>query len=110
VFGLAIHRLDGLHVCGPNTGFGHELRPTISGSGSVRYAVRNLPLLDGLYQISVAVVNASDTETYDYHDRLYPFRVQNREARAREHLGVVTLGGQWDEATQAEAPRVARER
>lgn len=109
VFGLAIHRQDGLHVCGPNTGFGHEMRPTLSGAGTVRYAVPYLPLLDGLYQISVAVVNATDTETYDYHDRLYPFRVQNREARAREHLGVLTLRGHWEYATQAERPVMAGE-
>lgn len=110
VFGLAIHRQDGLHLCGPNTGFGQEIRPTLSGAGTVRYAVPYLPLLDGLYQISVAVVNSLDTETYDYHDRLYPFRVQNRGARAREHLGLLTLRGNWEYAAHADAPMVMDDR
>jgi lipopolysaccharide transport system ATP-binding protein len=110
VFGLAIHRNDGLHLCGPNTGFGKAARPTVSGHGTVRYMVPHLTLLDGLYHISVAVVNQTDTETYDYHDRLYSFRVQNSGARAREHLGVLTLRGEWQPAAQTEALAPAGER
>lgn len=96
VFGLAIHRHDGLHLCGPNTGFGNGGPSALAPQGTVRYAVPQLNLLDGLYHISVAVVNQTDTETYDFHDRLYSFRVQNSNARAREHLGVLTLGGTWE--------------
>lgn len=96
VFGLAIHRHDGLHLCGPNTGFGPGGPTALAPQGTVRYAVPKLNLLDGLYHLSVAAVNQTDTETYDFHDRLYSFRVQNSNARAREHLGVLTLGGAWE--------------
>ncbi len=92
VFGLAIHRNDGTHITGPNTRFaGYEI-PWIEGEGSVKYAVRSLPLLEGHYSVSVAVHNWQDTKTFDYHDRLYPFRVLSPEG---EQYGVVTLNGEW---------------
>jgi hypothetical protein len=43
----------------------------------------------------VAVVNQNDTETFDYHDRLYPFRVINRGGEIKEQYGLVTLRGEW---------------
>ncbi len=92
VFGMAIHRNDGVHVTGPNTKFaGHDI-PWIEGSGSVQYVIKSLPLLEGLYHISVAVHNWADTEMYDYHDRLYTFRVLPSEG---ERYGIITLRGEW---------------
>lgn len=49
--------------------------------------------LEGLYAISVAAHNREDTEMYDYHDRLYVFRVCTIEDT--ERYGLVTLGGRW---------------
>lgn len=92
VFGLAIHRGDGTHITGPNTQFaGYEI-PWIEGEGVVQYTVSSLPLLEGTYYVSVAAHNWEDTEMYDYHDRLYPFRVLPSE---RERYGIVTLKGGW---------------
>jgi len=92
VFGLAIHRSDGMHITGPNTQFaGHEI-PWVEGEGAVQYAVSSLPLLEGTYYISVAVHNWEYSRMYDYHDRLYPFRVLPLEG---ERYGIVTLGGGW---------------
>jgi len=93
VFGLAIHRSDGIHVTGPNTQFGGCEIPWIMGEGRVRYMVPALPLLEGLYYVSVSSHNWEDTNMYDYHDRLYPFRVLPSEG---ERYGVVTLEGKWD--------------
>lgn len=93
VFGLAIHRGDGVHITGPNTRFGGIDIPYIEGSGRVLYQVASLPLLEGVYALSVAVTNAADTEMYDYHDRLYPFRV--RASVEEEQYGLVALGGRW---------------
>jgi hypothetical protein len=92
VFGLAIHRGDGLHITGPNTQFaGHEI-PLVEGEGIIRYTVPSLPLLEGTYAVSVSAHNWEDTEMYDYHDRLYPFRVLPSEG---ERYGIVTLEGEW---------------
>ncbi|RLC98593.1 MAG: ABC transporter ATP-binding protein [Chloroflexi bacterium] len=92
VFGLAIHRSDGTHITGPNTQFaGYEIS-WIEGEGAVKYAVRSLPLLEGNYSVSVSAHNWEDTKTFDYHDRLYPFRVIPSEG---EKYGIVTLKGEW---------------
>jgi len=91
VFGMAIYRDDGVHVTGPNTLTGGCEIPWIEGSGVLRYEAPSLPMLGGVYYISVAVHNHSDTEMYDYHDRLYPFRIMPGE----ERFGVITLEGEW---------------
>ena len=93
VFGLAIHRGDGLLITGPNTQFaGYEI-PAVEGEGVVRYMVSELPLLEGTYYISVSSHNWEDTEMYDYHDRLYAFRVLPSEP---EQYGLLTLQGNWE--------------
>ncbi len=96
VFGLAIHHQNGVHVCGPNTQFDGLHIPAIPGQGHVSYRVPDLPLLEGAYQLSVAAVDGGDSEVYDYHDRVYAFRVS--PGRERERYGVVTLRGTWDQA------------
>lgn len=92
VFGLAIHRGDGLHITGPNTQFaGYEI-PWIEGEGVVQYTIPFLPLLEGIYFVSVSTHNWEDTRMYDYHDRLYPFHVLPCE---EERYGIMTLRGGW---------------
>jgi lipopolysaccharide transport system ATP-binding protein len=93
VFGLAIHRSDGIHITGPNTHLGGLQIHAVEGVGEVSYCVDMLPLLGGAYAVSVAVVDTVYSETYDYHDRLYPFRV--RPVEDAEQYGLVTLGGRW---------------
>jgi lipopolysaccharide transport system ATP-binding protein len=94
-FGIAIHRQDGALITGPNTALANLELPEVLGEGAVIYTIPYLPLLEGLYQFSVAVVNQKDTETFDYHDRLYPFRVINRGGEIKEQYGLVTLRGEW---------------
>jgi ABC-type polysaccharide/polyol phosphate transport system ATPase subunit len=94
IFGMAIHRHDGVHITGPNTAFAGLTLPTVEGRGTVTYTVPYLPLLEGLYHISVAVLNYNDTEMFDYHDRCYPFRVI-ANGRVRERYGMMTLQGEW---------------
>jgi len=94
VFGLAIHRHDGTHVCGPNTASSRLDIPSINGEGDVFYRIDSLPLLEGTYWVSVAVHNQADTAMYDYHDRLYAFRV--RQVEKGERYGLVTMRGNWE--------------
>jgi len=97
VFGLAIHRSDGVHVTGPNTRVsGYEI-PWVEGEGRICYRVGQLPLLDGLYHLSAAVVDYEDTQMYDYHDRLYSFSVVR--GQVAERYGMMTLDGSWEALT-----------
>lgn len=93
VFGLAIHRSDGIHVAGPNTQFNEYEIPWIEGVGTVQYTVPHLPLLEGTYYISVAAHDARESKIFDYHDQLYSFRVYR--GKSRERYGLITLGGDW---------------
>ncbi len=95
VFGMAIHRQDGVHISGPNTDFAGLTLPTLTGAGQVSFTIPALPLLEGLYHVSVAVVSAQNA-IYDFHDQAYPFRVVNASRRVREQYGVITLQGRWD--------------
>jgi lipopolysaccharide transport system ATP-binding protein len=95
IFGMAIHRQDGAHLTGPNTQFAGLSLPTLAGRGTITFSIPRLPLLEGLYHISVAVVNSDDTEMYDYHDRAYPFRVANPLGGVHERYGMITLQGEW---------------
>jgi lipopolysaccharide transport system ATP-binding protein len=95
IFGIAIHRQDGVHICGPNTNLSGVDVPTVDGTGTVTYAIPYLPLLEGLYQVTAAVTDHTDTEIYDYHDRAYMFRVVNPAGRRRQGFGLLTLRGEW---------------
>ncbi|GAB4524003.1 MAG: ABC transporter ATP-binding protein [Anaerolineales bacterium] len=95
VFGMSIHNHKGIHLTGPNTQVAGLSLPVLEGEGEVLYRVPSLPLLDGLYHISVAIVNAQDTETYDYHNRQYDFRVDNTQKPDAEKYGLLTLQGEW---------------
>ena len=95
IFGVAIHRQDGVHITGPNTAFANLKVGRVKGKGKISYTINNLPFLEGLYRFSVAVTNSSDTEMFDYHDRVYAFRVDNHGWDVVEKYGMITLGGEW---------------
>jgi len=94
VFGLAVHRDDGVHVCGPNTHFGGLEIPSVRGIGEITYKVQNLPLVQGNYLLSLSAHNRTDTLMYDYHDRLYAFKVA--ELFPADSRALVKLRGEWE--------------
>lgn len=93
VFGVGVNQQNGVLVSGPNTAFASFDIPYVEGSGVVTYRVDDLPLMEGLYLVSVAATDAADAETYDYHDRLYTFQVFRGDSP--ERYGLVTLRGGW---------------
>jgi homopolymeric O-antigen transport system ATP-binding protein len=93
--GIAIHRQDGIHITGPNTALdGLEIK-MLPGVGGVTYSVPSIPLMEGLYQLSISLVNRDGNRMLDYHDHLYTFRINNRGQDVRERYGLMTLGGKW---------------
>jgi ABC-type polysaccharide/polyol phosphate transport system ATPase subunit len=92
VFGVGIHHESGLWLTGPNTGFDKLPISAVDGSGAIDYHVPSLPLNTGRYQVSAAVVDATQTHVYDLHDRLYPLVVHSP---GRERYGLVAIPGEW---------------
>jgi lipopolysaccharide transport system ATP-binding protein len=93
VFGVAIHRDDGLHVTGPNTQMGGLAIDRVSGSGSVDYTIERLPLLPGRYYLSAAVYDHDLITPYDHRDRFVPLVVI--EGGTLERFGVIELPARW---------------
>lgn len=97
VFGVAIHRRDGLHITGPNTkSSGYEV-DAIEGRGAMDFIVDRLPLREGIYQFTATVYDYDCLHPYDHHDRAYTFRV-NQPAE-REVLGMFDLPCRWERRT-----------
>lgn len=93
VFGVAIHRNDGLHMNGTNTHINQYHIPYIEGEGEVRYAIRVLPLLEGTYYLSVAVHDVSETHAYDYQNLAHRFNVYADQVV--ERVGTVYIPASW---------------
>ncbi|MFN2252244.1 MAG: ABC transporter ATP-binding protein [Anaerolineae bacterium] len=94
VFGLAIHRNDGLHINGPNTRDAGLRIESVSGPGEILYRVPALPLLTGTYEISASCYDHSCTHPYDHHHRRFPFRV--RAGSVTESHGTVWIAADWE--------------
>ncbi len=94
VFGLAIHRSDGIHITGPNTKTSRFAIDSVTGSGVVEYGVDSLPLTPGSYELSVAVYDSHIRRPIDHHEKLYSFLVG--KGGTSERGGVVMLGGRWE--------------
>lgn len=94
VFGVAIHRSDGLHVNGPNTRFSGFDISHIEGDGEVDYVIESLPLLQGSYDFSAAIYDYEGVHAYDHQHRAYKFLVQG--GPVRESYGVVYMPSHWE--------------
>ncbi len=99
VFGVAIHRIDNVHINGPNTKTSEYDIEFVEGEGAVDYVVPFLPLLEGTYQFSAAIYDYSCIHPYDHHDRLYTFNVQPKTMK--ERYGFLHIPCQWRIETKA---------
>lgn len=95
IFGMAIFHNDGTHITGPNTQFAGLDLGCVEGRGWVLYEVAHLPLLEGLYRVSAAVVDKNNSEVFDNHDRRFTVRVLNNNRQLKEQYGYISLFGTW---------------
>ncbi len=93
VFGIAIHRDDGVHLTGPNTRLSGIEMGTIEGEGVIDYTIARLPLLPGRYYLSAAVYDHDLITAYDHRDRFTPLVVI--EGGTAERFGVIELDAEW---------------
>ncbi len=93
LFGIAIHRSDGVHINGPNTKQAGYRLGTVVGVGYIDYTISALNLLPGGYEISTAVYDAKGNQAYDHHHRLY--RIQILSGSVKERYGILYLPSSW---------------
>ena len=93
VFGIGIHRSDGVHIAGPNTKFSEYDIQYLEGSGVMEYVIPSLPMLDGQYELSSSIYDYDCTHPYDYHSRAYVFQIQPKSVK--EKWGAFHIPCEW---------------
>jgi lipopolysaccharide transport system ATP-binding protein len=93
ICGMAFDRSDGFSLAAPNNKFDHFRLPaaTPGSAGTITYTMESLPLLNGQYQITVALHDMHFGEVYDCRVSAADFMVVDEDGR----LGVMNLGGKW---------------
>jgi len=91
VFGIGIHRGDGLVIHGSNTHIERVDLGPLGRSGTVQYVIRRLGLLEGRYRLDVAV-HREDGYPYDYQQGAVEFMVRSSCAQ----IGVVVPAHTWE--------------
>jgi ABC-type glutathione transport system ATPase component len=76
-FGIGLFNADGVCCYGTNTDIAELKSVQLAGSGTAKFVIENLDLVEGTYKLDVAV-HKRDGFAYDYHRQLYTFRVKSR--------------------------------
>ena len=92
VFGLGVHRLDGVHVTGINSRE-TAVPDSISGTGHVDFGTDALPILPGTYDVTVALMDYSNLRVFDHWNHALRFDIQ--PGLPRECEGVIAMSGVW---------------
>lgn len=90
VFGVSIHREDGVPCYGTNTQLDGFPLGEVSGRGGVFFRMDSLHLLEGTYFIDVAA-HRRDGYPYDYHSRAYRIEIRS----GVEEQGVCRIPHDW---------------
>src|ERR1035437_1515178 len=102
IFGLGFLHESGANVSGPNSGRRGSWSLE-AGSGYVDFAIDELLLQPGTYQVSTAIVDRG--HTFDYADREFDLRVRGR---GDQEPGLTRMPGIWnDPVTLAAGAQVA---
>jgi lipopolysaccharide transport system ATP-binding protein len=92
VMGVALFRDDGVYCYGPNTSFDGQVTGTCDGRYVLTATFEELPLLGGVYEVSVAFYDREHVYAYAWHHRLYRFTM----TRDRPDHGLVWLRHRFD--------------
>lgn len=92
VFGIAIHRNDGIHVTGHNTKKYGNVIDSVEGEGTVSYEIISVPMMPGTYLFTAAVYDYPCVHPYDHHHMRYDFRVIENEIT---DTGLIYIPCRW---------------
>jgi len=94
VFGIAIHRDDGIHITGPNTKTSGYFIDEIEGEGFVDYIIENAGLLKGTYLLTAAIYEFSCTNPYDHWEQSWSFHIIENE-KIGDRYGLISIPCIW---------------
>jgi ABC-type polysaccharide/polyol phosphate transport system ATPase subunit len=92
VCGIAIHHLHGQLLIGTNTRRRGITIDRMQGAGSVRFDFDSFPLLEGVYDLTVAVSDSTEVHEYDHWEKRTRFEV---DQTGIYDMGSVVAGGTW---------------
>jgi ABC-2 type transport system ATP-binding protein len=103
IFGISIEHVDGHLVTGTNTMRQGQVITAVQGSGYVDVLIPSLPLAEGTYDLSVAIIDRTEKLDYDYWRRPLRFDVLHA---GRVVVGYVDMGCEFelDHVMSGEAP------
>jgi lipopolysaccharide transport system ATP-binding protein len=90
VFGIIFYYGE-TYCYGTTTEFKDCETGLIEGKGYIDLEIQNLPLLQGKFEVTVAVTSNDYKIQYDWHDRLYSFDVHN----PTRDLGMLVMDCNW---------------
>lgn len=94
VFGVAIHREDGLWMVGPNTKAWGYFIDEIRGEGTIDYVIERLLLVPGRYWFTAAIYDFDCITPYDHREQQFPFSIVEGPD-VPEKYGLVHLPSHW---------------
>ncbi|HEX6548833.1 MAG TPA: ABC transporter ATP-binding protein [Candidatus Dormibacteraeota bacterium] len=105
VFGVAIHRGDGLYVYGTNTSVDGVGLGRLAGQGALRLSFPALDLLSGTYRVTVSILGSArpGAPVVDSHYQRYTFRARS----AKGDQGLVRLDHEWEVGQPAKERKAA---
>jgi hypothetical protein len=92
VFGIGLTHLLGTVVWGSNTKRHGLSVPQISGEGHIDLDIESLPLLEGMYDITVLLSDLSETHEYDHWERRTRFNVNQH---GTFDVGMISIKANW---------------
>ena len=93
IFGISIEHVDGQLVAGTTTLRQGQTISEVHGPGEVNVLIPALPLAEGTYDLSVAIVDRTEKNPYDYWRRPLRFDVLHG---SRVVVGYVDLGCEFE--------------
>jgi ABC-2 type transport system ATP-binding protein len=101
IFGFAVTHLEGALVTGTNTARHHRRINKITGEGSVDFVIATLPLLEGIYDLTVGITDNTEFHQIDRWQHALRFNVTRGDVVEQ---GLATLGGRWELSAVEEGP------
>ncbi len=109
VVGIGIDSLAGTHVWSSNTKRNGQLIGRLDGPATVELTIPSLPLLEGVYDLTVTLTDHTEVHPYDYWDKRVRFEVrQYRAVRRRRRAHPGRLVGDRRQGDAAEQHLTAR--